>query len=81
MVYTGPVNIGAPPVGAVYQLKVALGVLDDAMNVAVCPAFTAWVGGVTATSGPLLPLPPLTVTVPVARVGDVAPVVGSLASA
>ena len=73
--------MGAPPVGVVYQLKVSLGTLDDAVNVAVWPGFTAWVGGVTATSGPLLPLPPVTTTLPVARVGDVAPVEGSLASA
>jgi len=36
-----PVNIGDPPVGVVYQLKVALGVLDEAVKVAVCPALTA----------------------------------------
>lgn len=78
---TGPVCIGAPPVGVVYQLKVSLGVVDEAVNVAVWPGFTACVGGVTATSGRVPPLPLFTVTVPVARVDEVIPVAGSVASA
>ena len=60
----------------VYQLKVAPGTVDDAVNVAVCPALTVRVGGVTVTSGA-----GLTVTVPGARVVEVAPVDGSVASA
>ena len=71
-----PVNMGAPPVGVVYQLKVAPGVVDDAVNVPVCPEKTVTVGGVTATLGA-----GLTVTTPVARVVEVAPVDGLTASA
>ncbi len=40
-----------PPVGVVYQLNIVPGVVDDAVIVADVPAFTAWVGGVTVTSG------------------------------
>lgn len=54
VVNVGPVDTGEPPEGVVYQLKVAFGVLDEAVKVAVCPAFTAWVGGVTAISGIVL---------------------------
>ena len=53
-----------PPDGVVYQLNVAPGVVDEAVMVAVCPALTAWFGGVTVTSGPFAPLSPLTVTGP-----------------
>ena len=52
LVNTEPVNTDAPPVGLVYQSKTAFGTVDVAVNVAVCPEFTACIGGVTATSGP-----------------------------
>ena len=68
-------NIGVPPVGVVYQLNVAPGVLDDAVNTAVCPAVIVCVGGVTATSGLF------TETVAVALFCDALPVAGSIASA
>ena len=78
MVKVVPVNMGVPPVGVVYQLSVAPGVVEDAVMVAVWPALTVWVGGVTVMVGALLAL--FTVTVPVARVGEVTPA-GFVASA
>ena len=70
-----PVKIGAPPVGVVYQLNISPGVVDEAVNVAVCPEFTACVGGVTVISGT-----GFRVTAPGARVVETAPVTGSVAS-
>ena len=76
MVKVAPVNMGVPPVGVVYQLNVAPGVVDDAVKIVVCPVFTALVGGITVTAGA-----GLTFIAPVARVVEVIPVAGSLASA
>ncbi len=77
-----PIYIGEPPVGIVYQLNMAFGVDEDAVNVATSPGLTFRVGGVTAMSGdpPLFP-PPDTFTVPEARVVETVPVTGSFASA
>ncbi len=77
---TAPVYIGVPPVDAVYQLNTALGLFDDAVNVAVCPALTICIDGVTMIVGGM-PLFGFTVTDPPALVGEVTPVLGSLASA
>ena len=76
-----PVNTGVPPIGVVYHLNVALGVVDDAVKVVVSPALTVRVGGVTVISGLFALLPLSTLTVPVALFADTAPVVGLIASA
>ena len=69
-----------PPVGVVYQLNAAFGVDDDALKVAVCPASTDCVGGVTVILGGVPP-DGFTVTLPPALIGEVTPVTGSFASA
>ena len=75
VVNVGPVNIGVPPSGLVYQLNIAPAVPEEAVKVVVCPALIARVGGVTVIEGI-----PLMVTDAGER-GDVALVAVTTASA